>query len=73
MEVRWRCGCSLAFLLRTVAIVVVLAAAAADGMGVLRLLPPLATVLSTACFVWGSSSIIPSGDPAYIAAGRLSQ
>ena len=40
------------------------AAAPAAGMGVLRLLPPLATVLSTACFVWGSSSTTPSGDPA---------
>ena len=51
--------------------VVVLAAAAADGMGVLRLLPPLAMVLSTACFVWGSSSTIPSGDPAVIAASLV--
>ena len=52
MEIRPQGLCvSPGLLLRTVAIVVVGAAAAAAGMGVLRRLPPLATVLRTACLV----------------------
>ena len=65
MQVRLQGECvSPALLLRTVAMVVVGAAAAAVGMGVLRRLPPLASVLRTACLVSGSSSTTPSGDPA---------
>ena len=33
-------------------------------MGVMRLVPPFATVFSTVCFVSGSCSKIPRGEPA---------